>query len=498
MKTIFIIMDSLNKHYLQAYNQESWINTPNIKKLADKGVTFDKHYCGSMPCMPARREMMTGRLNFLETPWGPIEPWDDCLPVELRKQKDTYSHMITDHYHYFHSGGEAYHTLFDTWEFERGQEGDAWHPMVNDPDIPKYRGKNRRQDWVNREYMDSEKDEDYPTPRCFMRAMDFLENNYQEDNWHLHLEVFDPHEPFMCPSKYREMYEDKWENSYHFDWPNYAPVAEEEGMEAIEHIRKSYAGVLTMADHWLGKMFDRMDELGVWEDTVVVLTTDHGHLLGEHGYWAKNYMFDYQQLANIPLIIYTPEMSDLNYKSKIGENGRITAMTATMDIMPTIMEFHNATLPKGVHGLPLQHLLEEDSEELEHHDAVLFGYFAKDINMVNGKYSYCRQPLEDSYLYHHTAMPRGFADFIQRDKLEGAEMGVFLQHCHNVPHYRIKSKSNYHHNAPDFNLIYDIEKDPGQTKPIRDDQLETDLAEKMKELLKRYDAPEIQFERMGL
>ncbi len=61
-----------------------------------------------------------------------------------------------------------------------------------------------------------------------------------------------------------------------------------------------------MDDVWLGKLFDQMDELNLWEDTTVILTTDHGHLLGEHGYWAKNYMFDYQKLVYILLVMYHP------------------------------------------------------------------------------------------------------------------------------------------------------------------------------------------------
>ena len=85
MRTIFILMDSLNRHYLNSYGT-SWIQTPNVDRLARQGTVFENHYCGSLPCMPARREMMTGKLNFLETPWGPIEPWDDCLPVLLRRK----------------------------------------------------------------------------------------------------------------------------------------------------------------------------------------------------------------------------------------------------------------------------------------------------------------------------------------------------------------------------------------------------------------------------
>lgn len=484
MKTLFIMMDSLNRQYLNVY-ANSFVKTPNIDRLAKRGVVFENHYSGSLPCMPARREMMTGRFNFMETPWGPIEPWDDCLTTELRNQKGVYSHMVTDHYHYFHSGGEVYNTLFDTWEFERGQEGDHWHPLVKEPEKPNFKGKNRRAYWVNREFADLENEEDYPTPRCFKRAIEFIENNNNEDNWHLHLELFDPHEPFVCPQKYIDMYEDTWDKRYHFDWPKYGPVEEEE--EAVQHIIKRYAGVLTMADHWLGKLLDKMDELNMWEDTAIVFSTDHGHLLGEHGYWAKNYMFDYQELVHIPLIMCTPETA---FKNK-----KISALTQTVDIMPTIMELHGAKTLEPVHGKSLLHLLNKDDE---HHDAVLYGYFGKDINIFDGRYSYCRQPVEGSIVYHHTAMPREFSDFCDRDLLKEADLGLFLKNTHNIPHFRMKKKPSKHYNAPDYNLIYDTKNDPEQREPIKDIELEEKLSQKMIEVMKRYDAPENEFKRVGL
>lgn len=485
MKTVFIVMDSLNRHYLNAYGADK-VKTPNLDRLADRGIVFDNHYAGSLPCMPARREMMTGRLNFLETPWGPIEPWDHCLPVELRSQKGTYSHMITDHYHYFESGGEAYHTLFDSWELERGQEGDQWHPLVKTPEIPEFIGKNRRPYWVNREFLEAEHDESYPTPRCFMRGMEFLEHNGVEDNWHLHLEVFDPHEPFVCPQKYKDLYQDTWVAPYHFDWPPYREVQEDQA--AVDHIRKSYAGVLTMADTWLGKFLDKMDELNLWEDTVLILTTDHGHLLGEHGYWAKNYMFDYQELVHLPMIVCTPETA-FSHK-------RISALTATMDLMPTMMELHGANLPEGVHGTSVMPLLREETKSL--HDGVLYGYFGKDINLFDGKYSYCRQPKDGSTVYHHTLMPRGTKDFLNKETLSKAEFGCFLGQSGEIPQMRIEKQSHRHKNAPDYHLIYDIDHDSEQEHPIHDLELERLLEEKMILLLNQYEAPECQYERTGL
>lgn len=483
MKTVFLILDSLNRHLLSAYGSR-FAHTPNIDRLAERGVVFENHYAGSLPCMPARRELMTGRLNFLEAPWGPIEPWDDCLPVELRRQKHTYCHMITDHYHYFHSGGEAYHTLFDSWEFERGQEGDLWYPLVQEPELPPFRGKNRRAYWVNREFADLENEAEYPTPRCFQRAIEFLENNHEQDNWHLHLEVFDPHEPFVCPKKYRDLYGDDWDG-YHFDWPSYQEVTE--GEDAVRHIRSLYAGVLTMADVWLGKFLDKMDELDLWKDTTLILTTDHGHLLGEHGYWAKNYMFDYEELVHLPLIVCTPETA-FSHRC-------VSSLTATMDIMPTLLALHGAECPGSVQGTSLLPLLTEESVL---HDAVLFGYFGKDVNLFDGTYSYCRQPREGSVVHHHTLMPRAFSDFLPRESLQTAEYGCFLPSCHGIPHLRISRTSHRHKNAPDYNPIYNIREDPRQEHPIFDAALEDSLAGKMRELLVRFEAPACQFERLGL
>ena len=102
-----------------------------------------------MPCMPARREMHTGRYNFLHRSWGPLEPFDDSMPEALhqsgvrkcsrslcvfwtqRSPLHTDSHKVTDHHHYWEDGGATYHQRFRTHEFVRGQEGDWWKGDVD-------------------------------------------------------------------------------------------------------------------------------------------------------------------------------------------------------------------------------------------------------------------------------------------------------------------------------------------------------------------------------
>ncbi len=489
MRTILILMDSLNRRFLNSYGND-WVQTPNIDRLAARGATFDNHYVGSLPCMPARRDMMTGRLSFLETPWGPIEPWDDCAPTILRQEKNVYTHLITDHYHYFHRGGGGYHYLFSSWEFLRGQEFDVWHPLIDagdapEPDVLNARGLKNHAFRANRDprFRDMNKEEDYPTVQCFQQAMEFVDLNHDQDNWHLHLEVFDPHEPFECPKEYLEMYGDDYEgNDYYF--PHYMPLGESDTPEAVAHVRKRYAGSLTMADKWLGKLLDKMDEHDLWEDTTIILTTDHGHMLGEHGLWAKNYMLVYQELAHIPMVVWGPNVE---------AGSRIEALTTTVDLMPTLLELHGASIPEHRHGKSMVHLFDKDEP---HHESVLFGYFGKDVNYTDGKRLYCRQPEENATVYAHTANLGEFGWNLEMK--QNAETGRFLKHGHGIPQYRVEHGSSRHRDAPDFNPIYDLESDYVQETPIRDEKLEAELASKLKAKLEEFEAPDCQFTRLNL
>lgn len=124
MRAIMVMFDSLNRRMLSPYGC-SWTKTPNFARLAEKTVAFDTCFVGSMPCMPARRELHTGRYNFLHRSWGPLEPFDDSMP-ELLKENGVHTHLVTDHYHYFEDGGATYHTRYRSYEAFRGQEGDAW------------------------------------------------------------------------------------------------------------------------------------------------------------------------------------------------------------------------------------------------------------------------------------------------------------------------------------------------------------------------------------
>ena len=196
MKTILILVDSVNRRFLNCYGAQEAAITPNLDRLAARSTIFDNHYCGSSPCMPARRDIMTGRLNFLERPWGGIEAFDHTVQSIL-EDHGVFSCMITDHYHYLETGGENYLHHFSAWRMERGQENDLYyhHPGPSGFIPPKAAPAPRFT--IPTPYAQSRShfhdSGDFPTPRTFTDAAGWLEENREADDFLLWVEGFDPH-----------------------------------------------------------------------------------------------------------------------------------------------------------------------------------------------------------------------------------------------------------------------------------------------------------------
>ena len=201
-------------------------------------MRFDRHTVGSMPCMPARRDLHTGRLNFLHRSWGPLEPFDNSFPALLGKA-GIYSHLVSDHYHYFADGGWTYHQRYNSFEFVRGQEADKWQAMVRPPlerfaeryhpeQVETDRAGFRLQHMINREKIREEAD--FPAVACFARSLEFLDANRGEDGWLLQLETFDPHEPFHAPARFRKDYPTNYGGPI-LDWPRYRRVLDRPGRD---------------------------------------------------------------------------------------------------------------------------------------------------------------------------------------------------------------------------------------------------------------------------
>ncbi|CAM4418942.1 sulfatase [Paenibacillus alkaliterrae] len=277
MKAIMLMFDSLNKHMLPNYGCD-WVQAPNFKRLEERIVTFDNCYAGSLPCVPARRELHTGRYNFMHRSWGPLEPFDNSM-IELMKKNNVYTHLTTDHSHYFEDGGATYHTRYHFWEFARGQEGDAWKGQVGDPAIPESLSSPKlgglwRQYWINRQYLNVE--ENMPLAVTVRRGIEFIERNYEQDQWFLQIEAFDPHEPFFTQQQYKDLYPHFYDGK-HFDWPDYGKVTQQP--EEIQHMIFEYAALISMCDTYLGKILEAFDRFNLWKDTMLIVNTDHGFFL---------------------------------------------------------------------------------------------------------------------------------------------------------------------------------------------------------------------------
>jgi arylsulfatase A-like enzyme len=204
-RCVVVMYDTLCRHFLPSYGNE-WVKAPNFQRLAARTVQFQNFYVGSMPCMPARREMHTGRYNFLHRSWGPLEPFDDSMPAILDRN-DVHSHKVTDHHHYWEDGGATYHQRYTTFDLVRGQEGDKWIGDVQalrdrSPSLGRWPEQQmlrfQTQDNINRQHM--HRAELQSQHKTFSLGLEFIERNRDADRWFLQIETFDPHEPFFARS----------------------------------------------------------------------------------------------------------------------------------------------------------------------------------------------------------------------------------------------------------------------------------------------------------
>ena len=485
MKAIMLMFDSLNRHMLEPYGC-TWTKTPNFQRLAERSVTFDHCYVGSLPCMPARRELHTGRLNFLHRSWGPMEPFDDSMP-EILKNNGIYTHLISDHQHYWEDGGCTYHTRYSSWESVRGQEGDPWKASVKDPAVPQHLGRAWRQDLVNRSYITDE--EQQPQTICFDLGFEFLEKNKNEDNWFLQIETFDPHEPFYSMEKYKELYPHQYDGPQ-FDWPEYKKVTEPR--EAVEHVRYEYAALLSMCDANLGKLLDYMDENSLWDDTMLIVNTDHGFLLGEHDCWAKCVHPFYNENAHIPLFVWDPR-----YQL---QGKRRNALVQTIDLAPTLLEFFGVSIPADMQGKPLNRVIESDAKI---RDAALFGLHGGQVSVTDGRYVYMRNyARENEPLFNYTLMPTHMRSMFMLEELrtmELAEPFSFTKGCKTMRfRYIEKGDSDIEIREKFPNMLFDLRNDPQQTAPIQEPEVEKMMVAHMAQLMEENDAPEEQYIRLGL
>lgn len=293
---VVIVSDTLRAAHLGCYGND-WIHTPNIDAFASSAMRFTRAYPESLPTIPVRRALHTGRRAFPFRDYRPVK-WDIVyLPgwQAMANEEDTlaenlaaagyHTGFVTDTLPYF-APGFNFQRGFWQWEYVRGQQQDRWRSpySVSKERLSRYgRPDELRRNphslipmhLANTAHVRGE--EDTTTARVFKWAMDFLEDNQAGQPFYLLIDCFDPHEPWEAPENYYRLYGDPKYNGRRIIHCRYGP-AERFGYttEEIEYVKAHYAGLVSLVDAWFGKFVARLDALGRAERTAVFFISDHG------------------------------------------------------------------------------------------------------------------------------------------------------------------------------------------------------------------------------
>jgi arylsulfatase A-like enzyme len=413
MNVVLIIIDSLRKDHVGAYGN-SWIKTPSLDAFARESLRFTRAYPESLPTICARRAIHTGFRTFpyKDRPseqrhapaygWLPI-PREQATLAETLEAQGYQTMLVTDTYHQFRPPMD-FNRGFDTCYWIRGQEKDHYRPILpaSDEEI-RERYLLHGEALKARQYLantrDRETEEDWFAPRVFLRATEFLEAASKREPFFLVVDNYDPHEPWDPPEKYTSLYYPDG-----FDGPE--PFTSIYGRDdylterQLRRMRALYAGEVTMVDHWLGRFLDRMDELDLFENTLLILLSDHGHALGEHGYTGKPHYALWPELTDIVFMIRHPEGKGA------GETSDYYA--STHDVAPTILGFLGVEPVQPMEGQDLSMLLEGRGPEQRPHFTLGYSEFvwARD----EGYAMFGRNDGEEAKLYDLLADPKMDSD----------------------------------------------------------------------------------------
>jgi arylsulfatase A-like enzyme len=258
-------------------------------------------------------------------------------------------------------------------------------------------------------------------------ASDWLGENSRNQPFFLHVDCFDIHEPFHIPEPYRSLYSDADYRRFN-PWPLYGRT--DTGWAALEQeeidwVRAQFAGKLTMVDRWLGRVFESLEQSGLWDETIVVITTDHGHFLGEHNWIGKPGAPLYDELRHLPLLVWHPDAP--------GGGRRVPAITQTVDLYATILDLFGSE-PGGVatHSRSFAPALAD--VQREHRAFAVSGYNNERVAICDGEWTLLRTHdpgAAPAYVYtQQIEQVNNFGvfmrEFWRRENFEDIEAGHFI------------------------------------------------------------------------
>lgn len=371
MNIVLIITDSQMKSMVGAYGNPV-VDTPNLDRLAARGIRFEHAYTSAPVCTPARGAIFSGMQPAVNGAWANNMSPQRSIPLMGTIFREYgYRAAYTGKWHldgseYF-GDGEPGGGFEPDWWFDGFRYAYAIGPEM----FAKYQkvktAVELREAGFTEEKMWGHMVAD--------RAVDFLEQVGDDEPFLLVVSLDEPHGPFVAPPEY-------WEQFESVDIPkppNYnASVANKPAMQRLQRQQNGdvpwekraafvnrFYGCNSYIDREIGRVLDAVEQLHN-EDTVIIYTSDHGDMLGAHGLFTKGPMM-YEEVANVPFIVRMPG----------GQEGAVSeALVSQIDLLPTFLDLAGIEQPDSLHGQSLRPIFEDPEAKLHDHVFVSFNRFA--------------------------------------------------------------------------------------------------------------------------
>ena len=339
------------------------IRTPNIDRLANEGVAFLKAFCQSPICTPSRSSFLTGMYpSSVHGCSNGNDRWAEAAPLVTKTLADSgYRCGLVGKLHLAGCHGRIEPRPEDdgysVFHWSHSHK-DMWPEGHSYADWVKGKGGTLGEMYQEKGYMDPEL---HQTKFCADKAIEFMEENAGHP-WLMSVNIFDPHVPFDPPQSYLDKYDPESVPNPLFRESDLASqeklagvdfqvvASDPESFQAKEKIAAYYAMIEQIDDH-VGRMLDCLNRSGQREDTLVIFTSDHGEMLGDHGLITKGCRF-YEGLVHVPLIISWP--------SVISQGIRKRSLVELTDIAPTLLDYAGIEKGERMIGRSLRRLLESE------------------------------------------------------------------------------------------------------------------------------------------
>ncbi len=328
---ILITMDTTRADHLSCYGYPKH-TTPHLDKIASEGVMFKNAYAPSPWTLPSHASLFTSMYPARHGAHCDWEIMKSNQPRRLHTQHQTLAEILATHDYrtagvigaYFCSsffglaqGFEYYddtliNVIPDLEHFTLFRISSRWVPYLN---------------FASRHGLNGSR----VASQINTRVFSWLENHYQSP-FFLFINYYDPHHPYLPPDK----------DSFLFKEDEVPEIDEFEKRKRDKLAR--YDGEIAFVDYHMGKLFEKLRELNIYDPTMIIITSDHGEFFGEHDCWTHFYEL-YQEVITIPLII--------KYPSSYSKKGVYINRVSLLDIMPTILNFLKIPLPENLQGVNL-------------------------------------------------------------------------------------------------------------------------------------------------